>query len=107
MVLARTSKRLDATGFAFAGQEGGGNFLIALARALALALGVHRTNTYNQIKYPLLGAADDVVGEPSYKRRRDQASAVSDLTLGFGPLCIALAALCHDDESTKRFELWD
>ena len=96
-----TSKRLDATGFAFAGQEGGGNFLIALARALALALGVHRTNTYNQIKYPLLG------GEPSYKRHRDQASAVSDLTLGFGPLCIALAALCHDDESTKRFELWD
>ncbi len=113
-----TAMRLNS--YRDAGQEGGGNFLIALARALALSLGVHRAIEGGQDLYPLLGQLDyetfpDRYDEGAeYKPSRDQASAVSDLKAGFGPLCIALAALCHNEGSvddpgveTMRFELWD
>jgi len=92
-----------------AGQEGDGNLPIALARALALALGVHRTVEGGQPDAPLLGQADD----EQYRAKRDMASAVSDLAHGLGPLCLTLAALAHNVASvsdqaarTRRAELW-
>lgn len=92
-----------------AGQEGDGNLPIALARALALALGVRRAVEGGQPDAPLLGATDDA----EYDATLDMASAVSDLAHGLGPLCLTLAALAHNADSvpeqaarTRRDELW-
>ena len=114
-----TARRLIET-YRDAGQDNGLAFLPALARALATALGVHRLVNHNQPLYPLLGWDDyDTYadryeeGKKTYKPIADQASAVSDLKHGFGPFCLALAALAHNENTvpglgprTKRIELW-
>jgi hypothetical protein len=91
-----------------------------MSRALLLSLGVHRTIEGRDPYYPLLGPPDYETFQErhkegaSYKVRHDQASAVSSIKWGFGPLCIALAALSHNESSveavgveTRRVELWD
>lgn len=112
-----TPRRLDT--YRDAGQDSALAFLPALARALALAIGVHRTEEGGQPTYPLLGQEDYETfseyydDDKKYKPRSDQASAVSDLKYGFGPFCLALAAIAHNEDTvealgprTKRIELW-
>ena len=109
-------------GFRDTGEDSKDGFLVAMARAMVLALGVHRTVEGEQPLYPLLGEQDYTTFNDRYKpgtkyrRRRDQASAASDLKGGFGPLCMALAALSHNEHTvaagsknvqTSRVELWD
>ena len=102
--------RVFDNGYRDSGQDSNNNFLVAMARALVLALGVHRTKTEPDYD-PILGKA---YSENEYNVKKDHASAVSNLRVGFGPICIALAALSHNEHSiaepigtkTRRIELW-